>query len=86
MRGIAKSAAVRACPPSFADLAVILAVMRRQLHAFGRPSSFGSGMTNWVPLVDALRTFLLDATAELRETIAHVWFTGTPPRHRLTQA
>jgi hypothetical protein len=38
----------------------------------------------WLPLVDALRTFLLDPTPELRETIDHVWFTGALTRAGIT--
>ena len=68
--------------PEFASncctVAVPLSIVARQQAGFR--------IRNWLPLVDALRTFLVDPTPELPQTIDHVWFTGTPLRRMLTQA
>jgi hypothetical protein len=65
--------------PEFASncctVAVPLSIVARQQAGFR--------IRNWLPLVDALRTFLLDPTPDLRKTIDQVWFTGTTPRRRL---
>jgi hypothetical protein len=65
-------------------LQIALAVAQGATNREAAEQLFLSPKTaNWLPLVDALRTFLLDPTPDLRKTIDQVWFTGTTPRRRL---